>query len=101
MEAVKTTAMLDDRGLKYVKQYGFIPADSMIESVAMGMEYAIADAVQPSAMAYSIPIATDSIILSAGMKPYCFTYFNPLSSSMAVVFTASISKRCIKPFYAF
>ncbi|MGN6604416.1 MAG: GH92 family glycosyl hydrolase [Ginsengibacter sp.] len=42
-EAVKTTAMLDNRGLKYVKRYGFIPADSMVESVAMGLEYAIAD----------------------------------------------------------
>lgn len=41
--AIKATAMLDERGLKYVKRYGFIPADSMIESVAMGMEYAIAD----------------------------------------------------------
>ncbi|MGN6248211.1 MAG: GH92 family glycosyl hydrolase, partial [Ginsengibacter sp.] len=29
-EAVKNTAMLDQRGLKYVKRYGFIPADSMV-----------------------------------------------------------------------
>ncbi len=43
-EAVKQTAMLDVRGLQYVKKYGFIPADSMVESVAMGLEYAIADA---------------------------------------------------------
>lgn len=42
-EAVKTTAMQDGRGLKYVKKYGYIPADSMRESVAMGMEYSIAD----------------------------------------------------------
>lgn len=42
-EAVKNTAMLDERGMKYVKRYGYIPADSMVESVAMGMEYAIAD----------------------------------------------------------
>ncbi len=42
-EAVKATAMQDVRGMKYVKQYGFIPADSIVESVAMGMEYAIAD----------------------------------------------------------
>lgn len=42
-EAVKNTAMLDERGMKYVKKYGFIPADSMTESVAMGLEYAIAD----------------------------------------------------------
>jgi predicted alpha-1,2-mannosidase len=42
-EAMKTTAMLDERGLNYVKKYGFIPADSTVESVAMGLEYSIAD----------------------------------------------------------
>lgn len=43
-EAVKQTMMGNERGLNYIKQYGFIPADSMIESVAMAMEYAIDDA---------------------------------------------------------
>lgn len=43
-EAVKQTAMQDARGLKWVKEQGFIPADSMIESTAMALEYAIADA---------------------------------------------------------
>lgn len=42
-EAVKATAMGEERGLKWVKTLGYIPADSMVESVAMGMEYAIAD----------------------------------------------------------
>ncbi|BEH00352.1 hypothetical protein BSYN_26160 [Bacteroides sedimenti] len=42
-EAMKKTMMQDGRGLKYVKQYGYIPADSTVESVAMGLEYAIAD----------------------------------------------------------
>jgi len=42
-EAMKNSAMLDERGLKYVKKYGYIPADSTVESVAMGLEYAIAD----------------------------------------------------------
>ncbi|WP_321424465.1 GH92 family glycosyl hydrolase [uncultured Bacteroides sp.] len=42
-EAMKNTMMLNGRGLNYVKKYGFIPADSTVESVAMGMEYAIAD----------------------------------------------------------
>ncbi|MEI9959481.1 MAG: GH92 family glycosyl hydrolase [Ferruginibacter sp.] len=42
-EAVKATAMRDDRGLSFVKQFGYIPADSLVESVAMGMEYSIAD----------------------------------------------------------
>ena len=42
-EAMKNTMMQDGRGLKYVKKYGYIPADSTVESVAMGLEYAIAD----------------------------------------------------------
>ncbi|WP_423147992.1 GH92 family glycosyl hydrolase [Rubrolithibacter danxiaensis] len=42
-EAMKTTALLDERGVKYVKKLGFIPADSTVESVSMGLEYAIDD----------------------------------------------------------
>ena len=42
-EAMKNSAMLDERGLKHVKALGYIPADSTVESVAMGLEYAIAD----------------------------------------------------------
>ncbi|WP_184543461.1 GH92 family glycosyl hydrolase [Mucilaginibacter sp. FT3.2] len=42
-EAMKTTAMQDARGVKYVKKYGFIPADSSRESVSMGLEYAVDD----------------------------------------------------------
>lgn len=42
-EAVKATAMQDERGLFFVKKFGYIPADSMVESVALGLEYAIAD----------------------------------------------------------
>lgn len=42
-QAVQATSMQDERGLKFVKALGFIPADSMVESVAMGLEYAIAD----------------------------------------------------------
>lgn len=42
-EAMKATAMLDDRGLRFVKQQGYIPADEEIESVAKGLEYAIDD----------------------------------------------------------
>jgi predicted alpha-1,2-mannosidase len=42
-EAVKSTEMQDKRGLKYVKELGYIPADSTTQSVAMGLEYAIDD----------------------------------------------------------
>ena len=42
-EAMKKSAMLDERGLNYLKQYGYIPYDKGNESVAKTMEYAIAD----------------------------------------------------------
>jgi predicted alpha-1,2-mannosidase len=42
-EALKATAMADSRGLKFVKSLGYIPADSIAESVSKGLEYAIDD----------------------------------------------------------
>lgn len=44
-EAMKTSAMLDDRGMNWLKEYGYIPYDkeSTFETVAKGLEYAIAD----------------------------------------------------------
>jgi predicted alpha-1,2-mannosidase len=43
-QAVQATSMLDERGLKFVKDRGYIPADSTVESVALGLEYSLADA---------------------------------------------------------
>ncbi|KAA3439789.1 GH92 family glycosyl hydrolase [Rufibacter hautae] len=42
-EAMKATAMRDDKGLDHVKAKGYIPANTTVESVAMGLEYAIDD----------------------------------------------------------
>ncbi|WP_108821529.1 GH92 family glycosyl hydrolase [Dysgonomonas sp. Marseille-P4361] len=42
-EAMKTSAMLDERGLKYFKEYGYIPYDKEGEGLSKCMEYAIAD----------------------------------------------------------
>ena len=42
-EALRNSAMLDERGMELRKQYGYIPCDMMKESVAYDMEYAIAD----------------------------------------------------------
>ncbi|WP_317195355.1 GH92 family glycosyl hydrolase [Rufibacter roseolus] len=42
-EAMKATAMRDDKGLDQVKAKGYIPANITVESVAMGLEYAIDD----------------------------------------------------------
>lgn len=42
-EALKQSAMRDERGMKYRKQYGYLPCDKMKESVAFDLEYALAD----------------------------------------------------------
>lgn len=44
-EAMKNSAMLDERGLGWLKEYGYIPYDKeeTFESVAKGLEYALAD----------------------------------------------------------
>lgn len=44
--AMKASAMLDERGLDLLKKYGYLPwdKDSTYETVAKGLEYAIADA---------------------------------------------------------
>lgn len=42
-EAIRQTAITDIRGMKALKQYGYIPCDLEKESVAKGLEYAMAD----------------------------------------------------------
>jgi predicted alpha-1,2-mannosidase len=42
-EAMKTSAMLDERGLGYLKLLGYIPYDKEEEGLSKCMEYAIAD----------------------------------------------------------
>ncbi|MDO7172652.1 GH92 family glycosyl hydrolase [Mariniflexile sp. AS56] len=42
-EAMKTTMMQDERGLKYYKQYGYIPYNLLDESVTITLEYAYND----------------------------------------------------------
>src|SRR5574344_1485974 len=45
-EAMKKSAMLDERGMRELKKYGYLPYDKtedMAETVARGLEYAIAD----------------------------------------------------------
>ena len=41
-EAMKNSVMLDERGQKWMREYGYIPFDKESESVAKAMEYAIA-----------------------------------------------------------
>ena len=45
LEAMKASAMLDERGMAQLKEYGYIPYDKdpTFETVAKGLEYALAD----------------------------------------------------------
>jgi predicted alpha-1,2-mannosidase len=43
IEAARASAMLDERGMGLLKQYGYIPCDLYNESVATTFEYALAD----------------------------------------------------------
>jgi predicted alpha-1,2-mannosidase len=43
LKAMKTSAMHDQFGLKYLKKYGFIPSDMEVESVSRTLEYAYDD----------------------------------------------------------
>ena len=42
-EALKESSMLGERGMEHRIEYGFIPSDKMLESIAYDMEYALAD----------------------------------------------------------
>ena len=42
-EALKESSMLGERGMQHRIEYGFIPSDKMLESIAYDMEYALAD----------------------------------------------------------
>ncbi len=49
LEAMKASAMLEERGMGYRMKYGYIPYDLHNESVACDLEYAIADAALANA----------------------------------------------------
>ncbi|MDR1681671.1 MAG: GH92 family glycosyl hydrolase [Prevotellaceae bacterium] len=68
-DAMRASAMLDERGLKYLKQYGYIPYDKEEEGLAKCMEYAIADwSIAQVALALDKP--EDHRYFSARSKAY-------------------------------
>ncbi len=97
-EAVKATAMLDERGMDYVKKYGFIPADSMVESAAMGLEYAIAD-WGIAQMAKKMGKQTDYEYFSNRTKAYQY-YFDPETKFMRGRVAADKWRMPFSPFEA-
>jgi len=79
-EAMKTSALLDERGGDFVKSQGYIPADSQVESVARGMEYAIDDWAL-AAMAKAMGKTEDAELFAKRAK-YYQNYFDPSTGFM-------------------
>lgn len=75
-EAMKTSALLDERGLGLIKQYGYIPYDKHpeMESTAKGLEYAIADACIAK-VAKSLGKSADAKTFEKRSKAYSY-YFD-------------------------
>jgi predicted alpha-1,2-mannosidase len=97
-EAVKASTMRDDFSLKYVKEMGFIPADSSNESVAMGLEYAIADwgAAQ---MAKAVGNSTDYTYYLKRGENYK-NYFDHQTGFMRGRLSATAWRTPFNPFYS-
>jgi predicted alpha-1,2-mannosidase len=79
-EAMKTSALLDERGGDFVKSQGYIPADSQVESVARGMEYAIDDWAL-AAMAEAMGKTEDAELFAKRAK-YYKNYFDSSTGFM-------------------
>jgi predicted alpha-1,2-mannosidase len=95
-QAVKSTQMQDQRGLKYVKELGYIPADSTTQSVAMGLEYAIDDWCT-SQMALKMAKAADYRYFSERAKNYR-NYFDKQTGFMRGKISATQWRTPFSPF---
>lgn len=79
-EAIKNSAMRDERGLDSIKEIGYIPAERHGESVAMAMEYAIDDWCIAQ-MAKALGKQGDETYFSGRAKAYR-EYFDPATKFM-------------------
>ncbi len=79
-EAIKNSAMRDERGLDSIKEIGYIPAEKGSESVAMAMEYAIDDWCIAQ-MAKALGKQDDFTYFSTRAKAYR-EYFDPTTQFM-------------------
>lgn len=68
-KAVRSTALMEEKGAQYVKRLTYIPADTIKESVAWGLEYAIAD-YGISKMAAKMGQKNDAIYFSKRARLY-------------------------------
>ena len=97
-EAMKTSAMLNERGLGLLKEYGYIPCDKYNESVATSLEYALADwsLAQVSKM---FGHTEDYEYFTRRSKAYRY-YFDPETGFMRGVTSDGRFREPFNPFYS-
>ncbi|MEG0788636.1 MAG: GH92 family glycosyl hydrolase [Alistipes sp.] len=97
-EAMKQSAMLDERGLDLLKEYGYIPCDKMLESVAISMEYAIADGAL-AAVAQKLGKTEDYNYFKTRSEAYKH-YFDPQTHLMRGKCADGTFRTPFNPFFA-
>ena len=96
--ALKTSVMLDERGLDMLKQYGYLPydGDGTPETVARGMEYAIADWCVAQ-VAQRLGKSEDYEYFSSRARSYTH-YFDPATGFMRGVGKDGTFREPFSPF---
>ena len=97
-EAMKNSAALDERGLKYLKEYGYIPYDREEEGLSKCMEYAIADWCVAQA-AQAMGKSGDYQYFLQRSKAYVH-YFDPATGFMRGRSAAGAFREPFNPFEA-
>ena len=97
-EALRTSVMLDERGLDMLKTYGYLPydGDGEPETVARGMEYAIADWCVAK-VAERLGKADDAAYFSNRARSYTH-YFDPATGFMRGVSKEGKFREPFSPF---
>jgi len=100
MEALRGSAMLDERGLHLLKQYGYLPCDldSTHETVAKGLEYALADACVAK-VAKKLGRKADYRYFEKRSKAYR-KYFDPKTGFMRGIDSQGRFREPFNPFHA-
>jgi len=96
--AITTTAMMEEKGVEYVKKLQYIPSDKVKESVAWGLEYAIAD-WGISKIAEKLGKKDDAVSFAKRAKLY-EKYYDPQEKFFVGRLANGDFKRPFDPLYA-
>jgi len=97
-KAMRSYADLDYRGLEYLRTIGYLPADSMYESVARALEYCVSDAAI-AAVADKLGYEEDAGVFLERSKSYK-QYFDPGDRFMKALTDKNTRRTPFDPTYS-